>query len=292
MVAQMGSVLSTIWNVITIFVVFLIIVPVLRRWAKSRSEISGAALAFDVRTVDCHFEEDRKLVQASICDFMYSRDFASVGATEEESLVAFNRLVAKQLPLALHANFGRVGVPYPFMLVLFIPYFAWSIDLLAVQVAMKIDFRTIIVLSFNNFACSAFIMPNCTALCSLIAGTKLHLQGIRGQTWALFVAILGGIAGVAVNGIQRALIYRSRDSLPGLVANIVFCFLNLLVTVCVFWTNNGHMQQQSRFNVEASQAASSQCAVTVATKIGQDAEQARPTAHRDRMSLGTDVTDI
>merc|ERR1712137_1064449 len=67
---------------------------------------------FTIDAAVCYDEADRPVVNGNIVAFMKKLELVHQQTWAEEALRAFDELVREDLPLALGASIGRVGIPY------------------------------------------------------------------------------------------------------------------------------------------------------------------------------------
>lgn len=102
-----------------------------RWWSARRRQMAEIAAEFDIRTAKCFVEADRKFVEGNVVDFMRAKRLVDVEATFEDCLDSFNNLARQQVPKALNASLGKVGIPVHYLLLIALPYIGFGLDFVA-----------------------------------------------------------------------------------------------------------------------------------------------------------------
>mmetsp|Transcript_16842 Transcript_16842/g.46436 ORF Transcript_16842/g.46436 Transcript_16842/m.46436 type:complete len:629 (-) Transcript_16842:101-1987(-) len=91
-----------------------------RNWAQTRANIQRLVEGFSIERAACFCEDDRPVVQGNIASFMQDLQLVAPEAGEAAALRAFDELVREEVPLALAASFGRAGIPYRYVVSMFL----------------------------------------------------------------------------------------------------------------------------------------------------------------------------
>lgn len=102
-----------------------------RWWARERHNMEARARAFSIRSATCLREEDRIVVERNMAIFAVHFDVVPSGSQKGDALSAFDGLVQRDLPRALRASLGRVGLPYAHAVAIFVIFVPYAMDLVA-----------------------------------------------------------------------------------------------------------------------------------------------------------------
>jgi len=93
----------------------------LRFVLKELKDAKDSVANFSVREAKCFCEDDRSLVEGNISLLLKHSDHVDMDAPLEETLEVFNTMVRENLPIVLKNSMGTSGVPYHFLLIMFLP---------------------------------------------------------------------------------------------------------------------------------------------------------------------------
>lgn len=110
---------------------WLIVIRNMRRWAQERARIMQLTASFSINDAACFNESDRFTIHENIAAFM--RDLKLVDEEMEliDVLRVFDGIVQREVPKALANSFGRVGMPYKYLVIPAVGYFFRLADMLA-----------------------------------------------------------------------------------------------------------------------------------------------------------------
>merc|ERR1711879_78749 len=112
-----------------------------RHWEAERAGLEERILRFRIAEAQCFCEDDRRVVQQNIIAFMKHQGLVCDTASEAEALEEFESSVHAQVPALFAASLGRVGVPYTFVTVAFLPYTLYGFDWIAVAIQVAEPLR-------------------------------------------------------------------------------------------------------------------------------------------------------
>jgi len=102
----------------------------LRRWAKRQASMDAKLKSFRISDAKCFAEADRITVTKNIIAFMKHQRRVDPMASDAVALQEFEGMVHNDVPPLFQASLGHVGIPYRYLLVMFIPYAGSIVDVL------------------------------------------------------------------------------------------------------------------------------------------------------------------
>ena len=199
---------------------------------------------FSIRNAVCAVEDDRAIVEGNVASLMQDLTLVQADSTQEEALLAFDRLVRTTLPKAIRDSTGRVRFRYEFLATVFAPMLFFCFDYVGAVVSAGGSIQAVVatVLSTTTFTCAILPLNN-TVFAQLLAGCS-HFRGPKRTVFVLFV----GVASAVCEGfwVLAVGLLHSR-ALEDLVA-FVFLFL---ASVALFLLTYQVFQEASRKATQA-----------------------------------------
>eukprot|EP00747_Dinoflagellata_sp_TGD_P026396 gnl/TRDRNA2_/TRDRNA2_131899_c0_seq1.p1 gnl/TRDRNA2_/TRDRNA2_131899_c0~~gnl/TRDRNA2_/TRDRNA2_131899_c0_seq1.p1 ORF type:complete len:216 (-),score=25.22 gnl/TRDRNA2_/TRDRNA2_131899_c0_seq1:124-771(-) len=146
--------------------------------------------SFSVSNAMCANEADRVLVCSNVSQFMkdISHLLPKAPVSDDDALILFDKLVQEKVPRMLIASIGNVGVPYKYVLLIFVPTALsrcdrWSVMRASVSSGLE-------EISFVLYGCLLYfaLIPLNFALVSWLSKRLLHLKG--SLEWFFLAAIV------------------------------------------------------------------------------------------------------
>ena len=97
---------------------------VVRDQVKSEEDLR----LFSIRNAVCAVEDDSAIVEGNVASLMQDLKRVQADSTQEEALLAFDRLVQTTLPRAIRDFTGRASLRYEFLATLFAPMLFYCFD--------------------------------------------------------------------------------------------------------------------------------------------------------------------
>jgi hypothetical protein len=176
-----------------------------RQWLHEQSRIHEQARDFSVFKAKCGNEEDRPVVQRSIATFMKGIGLVPKDAPDDAALKAFDMKVHQEVPRALEVSLGRVGIPYGYACVIFLPTALNGME--SIGLVLGQDHQSVwpsaasparlVCLAILGYAIKYLaVYPAILALFSLVMRASLRLHK-RAPIWA--TCVLTAMVGVALD---------------------------------------------------------------------------------------------
>jgi len=173
-----------------LFISCVVLLRILQDWSVDRIEIDKVVEGFSIRNAICADEADRAVVQENIVSFV--RELGLVSTVEEEeddepsfesrALDAFDELVRTEVPPALRACFGRQGIPYQYVLLIFSSQILRWVDQVAPFIVRREPVRNAMLLTVEYFVVWVAICPLGTAaLCTIGAWNAAACKTEKGR---------------------------------------------------------------------------------------------------------------
>lgn len=150
---------------------------ILRRWSRDQARALTRAKSFGVLSASCCDEADRQLLHENILDFMKKKKLMQPASSETAAFLGFDRLVQRELPCALAACFGRVGVPYFMVVAMFLDVglvglHSFAADMLTGASLRCVTLNALLLATMHLAVCPLFV-----AMVSCFAKRCLWLRG-------------------------------------------------------------------------------------------------------------------
>jgi len=144
-----------------------------RPWAFERAQIGERVKHFRICEAKCFAEEDRALVQQNIISFMKLLNYVPDAASDEDIYTAFEALVRKEVPHLLAVSFGRVGVPYLHVVIMFVPQLLNGFEWFSANFQSGASWRGLSSSLIFDMTAALAIGPLCIASTSAMSSLSL-----------------------------------------------------------------------------------------------------------------------
>lgn len=247
-----------------------------RVWARNQAAIQARLADFDVARCTCSDEADRPLVYRNIAILMRATHVVESGATNQEALEAFNRLVKAQLPGALDGCIGRIGLAYKYALTLGACAFGSSLIDAFAGLPHGLTVREASGIALMEFNSAANVVPLTLIAFAKWARCRQGLAGCRERGFLLAGTLLLLACPVGLRWGQRWMYDWAQDSNVGLIVLGAYTCALSAVTFVVF---SGFQGRRCALNMVAAppvagpgQGSAAEC------QLGRVAEASRAAA--------------
>merc|ERR1719331_1735531 len=121
----------------------LLHVILFRAWFRRLKSMQSRVQSFDTAMAKCFDERDRPLVNGFIVASMKSLGRCRPDTEDKVALQAFDALVRQEIPPAMKASVGKVGLPYRYVLVIYQPFLHFSLDRIGGMISDGTDFADV-----------------------------------------------------------------------------------------------------------------------------------------------------
>eukprot|EP00929_Paragymnodinium_shiwhaense_P011698 TRINITY_DN11781_c0_g1_i2.p1 TRINITY_DN11781_c0_g1~~TRINITY_DN11781_c0_g1_i2.p1 ORF type:complete len:757 (-),score=140.16 TRINITY_DN11781_c0_g1_i2:446-2716(-) len=223
-----------LWGSIIASLPMLVVAIFGRWWARGLDRIHAKVARFSIRDALCYDESDRAIVQGNVASFMKDVGFVLPTATEEDALQGFDALVHEDVPDALAASLGVVGVNYSHVVVAFMSETLSNFDRFGERLVLG-DMDTLGWLALSaSVAKHLFVYPIIASAVFVVLRRNIQLHGFAD---VLYTAG-SGLAGMAATSLSVTVLEQLRheaaERLSGLVAFVGVVILLLVMTVCIY----------------------------------------------------------
>lgn len=147
-----------------------------RRWARQQAQIRARAGGFSIRSAVCASEDDRMLVQSNVVAFLRDSDERLRMAPDAAVLDRFDAIVREAVPRAVARATGVVGIPYQYVMLVFLSRTMIGFDTLSISLLSGDSPRSATAQALLDVAQTLVIGPISFASLAWVAGMGLELR--------------------------------------------------------------------------------------------------------------------
>lgn len=207
------------------WLVLVVFVWTLRRWAREQAQIFVSAQQFSIRDAVCFNEDDRPVVQGNIICFMQLLEIVPPGSSDSDALDAFDALVHSTVPHALVKSIGRIGIPFKLVLTMTLSVaLSGADDLLGCLHDYEEYPRRAWMKALGITAAYLGWSPLTVAFMCYLTKQNMGLRGAAEWLWLSFICTLSAIITIA---IYAALVVLGQEAIEE---------SNTAVVLMVCWT--------------------------------------------------------
>jgi len=119
-----------LWPLMTLPSIF-VMTAMMRRWAEEQEKTRERLSSFSIRNATCLSEDDRHVIERNITVYAKHVCMIEYSGTREDALDAFDSMIRRELRRFFSRRVGRTGIPYRYVLMMYIVYLFYALDVCA-----------------------------------------------------------------------------------------------------------------------------------------------------------------
>lgn len=225
----------------------------LRKWIRKQARIHELVQGFSIKSAACAVEADRSLVQKNVVAFMKQTRRTPRTGSDAEAMEAFDQLVCNEVPALLEASFGRAGIPYRYVFVMFLSQTLRCLDQVGAQLYQEENVR-VLSLTILEYAT---IHVAYAAIGLFLAYRFMHfglrIKGVLEWTFVVASSLILCLLGAAFWFVLYRLSAHAQESNIALSLFLGYAAILLLLVYVIYrplrygptGPNHNHWQQSS-----------------------------------------------